>query len=427
MKFLKRFFSKLPPKTIDPPLNKAVVAQIEYQIATLEMQAAAKNEAGPSVILTPIVPLNSKDVGGWFGGAARLPRDVVWPEIDGVPYVFLAQIDLKHLPQNIWAGVGPRDGYFAFFLDPKTGRAKVLHVHGVLERRWGPSPASAFWFRKQHGMPEANREYFPEWPVRLDGNVGELPEPVGWYKGKAPRFPDPFKDETFDLTNPAHRPFDEATLKVLIQILDRLLEKTLGSTEMLLQTKKLRSGVRDELEALRADVTSSYERFRAIKESLEPFCSAFDGQGIEPHLHALSNLSFGHTTYSRDDEKGNAEIEVCSGKLVSYALGFLTQIEPYAKRIYLDDPERLPVEVRRRFEALWEFTALHERGGMSHPPKGMIYTPHGPSTPNEVLLELPTSDLIGWVWGDLYSVVFTIAREDLANGKLDNIIVDITN
>lgn len=64
---------------------------------------------------------------------------------------------------------------------------------------------------------------------------------------------------------------------------------------------------------------------------------------------------------------------------------------------------------------------------MSHPPKGFIYTPYGPSSPNEVLLELPTSDLLGWIWGDAYSVVLIIARNDLANGKFDNIIVDITN
>ena len=64
---------------------------------------------------------------------------------------------------------------------------------------------------------------------------------------------------------------------------------------------------------------------------------------------------------------------------------------------------------------------------MSNPPLGFIYRPHGQSTPNEVILELQTSDLIGWIWGDIYSVVLTIARKDLAKGRYDNIMVDITN
>ena len=63
----------------------------------------------------------------------------------------------------------------------------------------------------------------------------------------------------------------------------------------------------------------------------------------------------------------------------------------------LDDPESLNPVARDRFERIWSFEALHEREGISHPPKGFIYTPYGPSSPTKILLELPASDLLGWV------------------------------
>ena len=60
-------------------------------------------------------------------------------------------------------------------------------------------------------------------------------------------------------------------------------------------------------------------------------------------------------------------------------------------------------------------------------PVGHLYTPFGPGTENEVLLELRTSDLLGWCWGDMYTVVLFVARNDLAAGRFDRISAEITN
>ena len=64
---------------------------------------------------------------------------------------------------------------------------------------------------------------------------------------------------------------------------------------------------------------------------------------------------------------------------------------------------------------------------MGHAPMGHIYTEHGPDSPNEVLLELPTSKLMGWIWGDCYSLVLLIDRERLRRGDFSAIQFDITN
>ena len=427
MNLFKRFFPKQSKKGIGPDAKEILARILENELATMEMQSTARTDAGPYAILTPAVPLPAKDAVGWFGGTARLPKELAWPEIEGTPLCFVAQIDLAQVPQNIWSGAGPRHGQLAFFIHPTATKAKVLHVDGALQKRSGPSPVSSHWFRKHYDKRPPVSAYFPEWPVRLTGNVGELPEPAGWRKGCAPSFPDPFEKETLNLADRAHHPFDEATLEALLKQCDGALNSRLGAIEKLLETKKLKEDVGTALRTLHAEVVSSYKRFSEIKRSLGPCCKAFDKERIVPYMNALGDLPLGHTTYRRDDEEGYAEIEVSWGKLSSYAAGYLRILERHAKYTYLEAQKKLTAEARARFETIWAFDAVHERGGMSHPPKGFVYTPPGPLSPNEVLLELPTSDLIGWIWGDMYSVVLTVARDDLANGKLDNILVDITN
>ncbi|MBL8046384.1 MAG: DUF1963 domain-containing protein, partial [Anaerolineales bacterium] len=38
----------------------------------------------------------------------RLPSGTEWPQIDGEPADFLAQIDCASLPPALWNGLGPR-------------------------------------------------------------------------------------------------------------------------------------------------------------------------------------------------------------------------------------------------------------------------------------------------------------------------------
>ena len=214
---------------------------------------------------------------------------------------------------------------------------------------------------------------------------------------------------------------------MLIDGIENELNIRQASLSKLLNEKKLKNGVSQALKNLLTTVQSSASEFLKIKEGLGLNTADFDHQRVEPYLLALEGLASGNTVYHRDDENGYADIEVTHGKLVKYTGAFLQLLERHAKYAYIEAPSKVSPEAKARFKKLWAFDAVHETGGMSHPPHGFIYTPHGPSSPNEVLLELPTSDLIGWIWGDMYSVVLTIARDDLANGRYHNIMVDITN
>lgn len=126
-----------------------------------------------------IVPApHGEQVESWYGGKPQFPADVPWPTHDGEPMVFLAQIACRELPDDLWGGVGPRDGWLLFFMsvdiDENGLTGSVLHIS---ER--GPERTEVLnenWFRdsvwldrtiKKHTAPSATP--FPRWPVRLHG------------------------------------------------------------------------------------------------------------------------------------------------------------------------------------------------------------------------------------------------------------------
>lgn len=408
---------------------------IENEIVTARMQDEAAENAGPSVSLVPILPHQSAKQVGWFGGAPRLPSATAWPEIEGTPLCFVAQIDLSKLPQNIWSGVGPRTGSIAVFVHPEMAAVKVLHVDGEEQRRSGVSPAKSQWFRKYHGEAPTPDAYFPQWPVTIEAHIGELPAPSGYRRGKAPGFPDPFENERLRLSNPAYQPFDAESLGYLLEYADVELTKRMKSISTFLTEKKLKDDVRAALVALEQKVALSRATFENIKKELLPCLQTFNPNTISARMPAFDQLDVGNLRYLKNDADGYAVIEVQDAKLTDpleenglyFSYLYLYRLRKAAMAAYLNDPASLSPQARDRFERMWCFEALHERGGMSHPPKGFIYTPYGPSSPNEILLELPTSDLLGWIWGDMHSIVLAIPREDLAKGDFRSVIADITN
>lgn len=132
-----------------------------------------------------------------------------------------------------------------------------------------------------------------------------------------------------------------------------------------------------------------------------------------------------------------------------WSLGFEAEREALARRVYATDAADLPQEVLTHFEPIWASRALHPHGSMGGTPSGWIGKPYfdarlfharpdwnpnyesPPARPfdqdNAVLLELESDKLLGWLWGDLYSLVIVIPRADLARGRFDRIGSLITN
>lgn len=428
-------FGKSAKSQTDPEIVEILTGILDAQVDASEMQRAARENAGPSVVLSPVVPVTKGHTNSWFGGAPRLPENQPWPEIKGTPLCFVAQIDLKQLPQNIWSGVGPRSGHLAFFVHPHELAARVLHVEGDLVPREGPSPMESSFVMRAGTSGEQMEAYWPEWPITVSGNVGELPNPPVLQSDKRRNPARPFTNDVLDLTNPAHHPFNSVTLGILIDASRKALESRLSSISFFLKEKKLKACVRSALVDLQAEVKQSFERFEKITEEMAPFRIAFDNAGILPHLAALNDLSIGRVYYRGNDDSGFSEIEVGSANLTDarqadfclWTEDYLRSLCQHARYVYLEAPQKLSTEALSLFEEVWQAAASQEFGGMSHPPKGFIYTPYGSNSPNEILLEIPTSYLIGWIWGDTYSIVLTIARDDLARANFDNVTADITN
>lgn len=425
---LKDLFSRKPKRqTLDPKVAELLQGIVETEAETVEMLAAARADAGPSVALVPAVPLPTQEQAGWFGGAAALPKDTIWPDIDGTPLCFVAQIDLTQLPQNIWSSVGPRQGQLVVFMHPERPSVRVLHVDGALETRQGPSPNDAHWVWRDYSGRPPIRPYLPQWPIKAIGQVGALPKLAGYRKGEAEGFPHPFVGEELDLTNPAHHPFDAETLTLLIEDVDTLLASMQDQVAKCLEKQKLRDEDAAAVADLGKELVQVVQHFATLKADLAEYQTDFDAKSVVPYLHQINDIAVGWLSLLRHDDERYIVIEIRQTALCDRLVHYLRQHESMARYTYIETPDRLSPAAVARFETRWQFDALHEQGGMSHPPAGFLYTPFGPASPNEVLLELPTSELIGWMWGDMYTVVLTIPRDDLAAGCFDNITVDITN
>ncbi|MEL7166207.1 MAG: DUF1963 domain-containing protein [Pseudomonadota bacterium] len=385
----------------------------------LAVHDAAQNDTLPSVILKPIIrpgPLEA----GWFGGQPMLPPDEAWPEIEGVPLNFLAQIDLARLPADIWSGLGPRDGHLVFFNHPDRCAPKVLHVSGDLVPRSADVPVPQHRWNDgadTHGFPHYNR-----FPVTAIAHKGQLPQPpisqVKWEDR-----------EMLDLTKPAHRPFDTASLGFLIEKMSQTIDLRLAQCG-----NQLKGNLKDEAKAavryIQDEATKTQVAFAAAVDAVEK--QSFDANRAARFIDDISNLPLPGLTITRSADSKDADIEPKAMTLVDpentdYAGRYLGDLDTHLFQCFVQDRDALPPLHRDRTERKCEAMAEKEFGGMSHAPHGFIYTPHGSGSPNEVLLELPSSNLTGWMWGDVYALVVLINRKALKRGKFDKVIGDITN
>lgn len=414
--------------------QRVLMDALLHDLDEMGRHADMQRNTRPYVMLAPAVPLPSTQTDGWFGGSPRLPASAEWPVIDGEPARFVCQIDLSALPQNIWSGVGPREGHLSLFLHPRELKAAVLHVVGALGRHDGPGQKDAAWFRNPTPFTQAEREHSPEWPIRIEARIGPFPDHTRFRKGMAPGKPDPRASESFDLADPAFHPFDGDTLTDLLGAIRKQFRDVETAIERL-RTAQLKQEDRAALDRSAEFLVDTSGNFERIADALAPSILDFEAATVARHVSDLANLRMPAVRHLATDDNGNTVIEVfdlplCeTGKplLVRWPTGYLRILYERAVNAYVRAPADLPSPQKKRFERLWSFEAEHETGAMGHASRGVTHHPYGPDTPNEMLLELPSSELVGWVWGDRYSVALLIDRQALAEGRFDNVMVSITN
>lgn len=105
--------------------------------------SAGRDEGGIYLRATTAAPSAASEH-GWIGGNPSLPDPFEWPERDGRPYQFLCQINCASLPQFLWRGLGPRQGWLAVFVS-HTGPLDVELMHAT---ELGPERQNASAWRK---------------------------------------------------------------------------------------------------------------------------------------------------------------------------------------------------------------------------------------------------------------------------------------
>lgn len=138
-------------------------------------------EEDVSVVLRRQIPPRGEPARSWLGGLPMLPEAIEWPRgvnpekpAEGeVPMHFVAQVCCADLPDNLWGGLGPRDGWLLLFVNGNTceqdnrGVWRLLHTTELGKERHPPQDIGPIHDGVYTGGSDwtQNRTSYPRWPV----------------------------------------------------------------------------------------------------------------------------------------------------------------------------------------------------------------------------------------------------------------------
>lgn len=446
-----------------------IVAQVQHG-NDLEQE---RGQEACVVRLVPQIPIRNAGLPqSWLGGRPRLPEGSVWPEIDGAPTDFFAQIHCADLPADLWDGLGPRTGWLAFFVHPENYAVTVRHLEALGPAHSPPHPLrdADGWFAPHGGirfgdlMPFVRRA-FPEWPVDL---IAVRPGDADPRVGESKEISHSLYQQGYDLADPAHHPFDWQSMLAMVDILEMRidffwkdiadgpspLDDQLAKTEARLDTieaeGEAEEGEVDRLthqsRALRDLIAASREartvnaaakaRAKEIIAIVRDSASsgAFSPDDAAAVMGALRAIRWMKVLRKADPEQrpGAEVIEAKSLSLTVHDPDATLWAHHYhsvhfdlAKHRYCAAPVALPEAARAFYEPHWQSIAAGEMAGMGHVP--FHYVHDFDPADDVTLIELPSSGLMSWMFGDVDNLVLTMRRDDLAAGRFDAIKVQVSN
>lgn len=360
----------------EPELEEAAPFPRDTPLDTApEAEETAEDEAVDNAVrLVPVMPPDAPTTSkSWAGGSPQLPEGTEWPVFQDSPARFLAQIDCASLPPALWNGLGSRDGALVFFGFESTPDGvwpvRVMHVSGALEPLESPEMT-------------AGRACWPL-DVRPAQDFGQADQPVA---------PDWARLHDVDFDDPAYQPFDWTSASILLV---RLKEAVQAAAEGL-------SG--EDRAALIATARQLANLVDAVWSRRED--TAFAGELRASLMTGLAGLKL-----PRPDGGARALMQDGAARKAYFA-----PFEQHCRQVYTGCPGDLPDAQRAMFEPLWMHNAYHEAGAMGI--EDMFdETGMGPEEA-VVLLELPSSELLGWTFGSGRSFRVFATREALDQGDL---------
>jgi hypothetical protein len=415
---------KMAEETTDPAEAQQIRAQVHSLLEPVIEHGGGKQAFHRALARLRIdIPLpSSGNPMSWIGGNPSLPDGTAWPEIDGVPCDFYAQIHCPELPAAIWDGMAPRDGWLIFFASSSSlARVRVLHTTEPGRPRKAPRPPGHYGGyrdkRPRYNELAGNLENIPpRWPVAI--------EPVDETEGAVPRLPTMEERHALSskrtallagpIDTPRFRPFDFVPLRALIEDFDAYLQLETSPEKR----KQLRTA--DPEEKLYSARLLTFDEYDALKEACfaETDFETFPTTEAARLVEGLMNLS------TRDwwQTRGSGRVEVL-GTHPAPCSNYSQLLEVHLRLAYAVDPTSLPPEHNAPFVEFWKLLASCEHAFMGGTPEGY---PYSELQIPVLLLELPCSDLLGWHFGDVSRLGFFISVKDLRKGNWDKAWGDVS-
>lgn len=439
---------------------ESIVAEVEQQAERIERD---DKEAVVVRLIPQIPPRDSAHPASWLGGRPRLDHGTAWPEIREVPAVFLAQISFADLPRDLWDGLGPRVGAFAVFTHPRDGDMAIVTVTDPGEPNDPPhmQDDAEHWFTPRGALyfgdlKPFRRSGFPAWPIDLVAIRSGDADPPGAEAANHDTS-DHLYRTGYDIADPAFHPFDWDLMAALAEILamrvERFWRDVDGPSPIEVQVANVERRIaaldvggddpldRDALGNMRASLGELVEatdaatamnrdaRVRAeeivaiIRDSAHKAAfSASDAAAVMGALRAIRWTKV-HRGPDPEGRPGAEQIAVQTLALTEHHPDAPLWVHDYhsvwfdhARRAYAADPATLSAEARAVVEPWCRELAAREMGqiGDVHDDAGAMHA---------TLIELPSSALIGWAFGDAGRFRVALRKADLAMGRFDRPVV----
>jgi len=358
----------------------------------------------------------------WLGGNPSMPPNFEWPIIDGEPATFYAQIYCKDLPLGIWGSLGPKSGWLLFFCSRNhLSNLKVIHTREIGFER--PSPIAVSHYDGYGSKRPAYNQLTgdvsglaPKWPVQIMAvDEKTYPEYRVFSSNNSELGPwlQNFNNAAYDA--PHMLPYDAVTLQYFVQAFDEYLSKRVDPSELkriFRDKEKLKSlltlhrAVQTQFTPLKDQTLAALAQNGFYNELLTYFIQGLRnintiGFWAAPS-YAQPNL-FEHETPTRN---------------------FRHFLELYARMKYLKTAANLPEPHLSAYSTRWDTISKFESAYMGG--QTTLCYP-GLMTNPICLLELPTSSLMGWGFGDMDTLGVFITAHDLKAGRWDKAWGDVSN
>lgn len=353
---------------------------------------AARGAAPASVHAAMGISLPQQPSSSWLGGLPSLPAGIGWPQTEtGAPDRFLAQIALADLPAGVWAGLGPRDGWLVFF------ETTVMHTDG---------PGTP------HPMPEGAeptpRTAAEDW---MEDTLGPLPSPR-WFlsaqdgNGTAPEAMPPLTGRDV-----AYYPFDWPSTFALLDALETVLQDTFASWQDRAAPKLPKAVAAKRKDAFMSAITKvrALNRKVANRAETHDFTSTV-AKRVVSDLKAMTNDGWRSAKARKDGKPALTLLDMAMGP------DYLAMFERYARQVYSTTPKALPARCHAKLEPHWTEAATGTAAEIGTSAQG---------SDRSVLLSLPSGGLADAPMGAADRMLWTIAPEDLSEGRFDRIEIEM--